>query len=473
MNSHRYLDKLVWAVVIFGVLGCGGASVPAKQSAESGKTHEEGDSYEVEGPIRWFHDDYTAALGEAKQKKIPLVIDVWAPWCHTCLSMKHYVLKDPSMAAFADRFVWLALDTDKPSAAAVLEKFPVRAWPTFFVISPLDESVQARFQGSATLDQFRGFLAQGEKGHLDASAKEGALKPDDPLFLVRQGDRAALSGDLSGAEEAWTAALEKAAPDWERRPDVLVSRISALFHGEKWSACVDLGDAAMDQTGNSARASDFLIYATMCARSLDQNDEDIRAFYHRAVKRLEDLDSNPQAPLSYDDRSDGLHILRDIHEALGDKDAAHAAAERQRALLDEAAKNARSAEAAATYNWPRAEVYVFLGRGADLIPSLAASAEALPDDYDPPYRLAWVALKEGDLERALGAANQALRLVYGPRKGRVLELVAEIQKARGDRQAECAAWQEAVKLYESLPDGHKRPDALERARQSLEREREQ
>ena len=90
----------------------------------------------------------------------------------------------------------------------------------------------------------------------------------------------------------------------------------------------------------------------------------------------------------------------------------------------------------ATYNWPRAEVFVFLGRGAEILPALEASAAALPEEYDPIYRVAWVALQVGDLDRARDAAVRALGLVYGPRKERVERLVAEIDEARRARESE-------------------------------------
>jgi thioredoxin-like negative regulator of GroEL len=39
---------------------------------------------QVAGAIAWIHDDFATALACARAKKLPLVIDWWAPWCHTC-----------------------------------------------------------------------------------------------------------------------------------------------------------------------------------------------------------------------------------------------------------------------------------------------------------------------------------------------------------------------------------------------------
>src|SRR5690606_13966068 len=63
----------------------------------------------AEAGLPWIHDDYPAALARARAANQPLVIDMWAAWCHTCLAMKHGVLADPGLRPLADRFVWLAL----------------------------------------------------------------------------------------------------------------------------------------------------------------------------------------------------------------------------------------------------------------------------------------------------------------------------------------------------------------------------
>ena len=50
--------------------------------------------------------------------------------------MQAYVYTDAKLAPFAERFVWLAIDTEKPGNAATVAKFPVGAWPSMYVIDP-------------------------------------------------------------------------------------------------------------------------------------------------------------------------------------------------------------------------------------------------------------------------------------------------------------------------------------------------
>ena len=98
---------------------------------------------EVKGPLTWIEDDYPAALACAREKKLPLVLDLWAPWCHTCLSMQTTVFTDPAFAADASKFVFAAIDTDREGNAEAVGKFAPSAWPTFYVIGN-DEAVLAR-----------------------------------------------------------------------------------------------------------------------------------------------------------------------------------------------------------------------------------------------------------------------------------------------------------------------------------------
>jgi thiol-disulfide isomerase/thioredoxin len=413
---------------------------------------------ERKGSLGWFHDDYGTALACARARNVPLVIDMWAPWCHTCLSMQSYVLTDKAFAPYDGKFVFLALDTDRDANAAPVAKFPPAAWPTFFVVASTDESIQGRYVGSASIEQFTRFLDP----HVGAT--QGDLAPI--YATIRDGDRAAARKDWAAAEAAYEKALES--PNTVERPDLLVNLMQVLSRQEKWAECAELASAKMFATGKAASASDFTAYALGCADGIAKADArqatEVRT---NVVKRLTELTADPTAPLSVDDRSDALVYLREAHDALGEKDQARAAAARQRALLDEAAAKAPDPWVASTYNWPRSEVYTYLGVGLELVPALEKSVADLPEEYDPPHRLAWVYWKAGKLDQAREWATKAAALVYGPRKTRTLAMLADIEKARGDAAAERAARAEIVATWEKLPAEARDPDALAKAKASL------
>lgn len=410
-----------------------------------------------EGVLHWFHDDYAGALACARDKGVPLAIDMWAPWCHTCLSMQAYVLTDERFADYDRRFVFLALDTDREINAAPVAKFPPAAWPTFFVVSPIDESIQARFVGGGTVEQITSFLDDGERGH--QALQGGALTEYEEA--ARAGDRAASTKDWDRARSSYGDALAKAPPSWSRAPDVMVSLIAAHARAKAWPDCADAAKRWLDATGRSASATDFAAHALGCATELKDT-----ALQEAIAKRLTALVDDREAQLSVDDRSDALMYLRQTLDGLGRKDEARAIADRQRALLDDTAGKAEPREAM-MYNWPRAEVYAYLDRELELVPALERSVKDLPKEYDPPYRLAWLLLEAGKPDDARRWAEQAETLAYGPRKARVQGLLAQIHAKRGDRVAERAARAAVVATLEALPADARNPDAIAKAKSEL------
>lgn len=465
MTTTSGAARVVVGLTLAGAIalgGCGGAPSPGPEApAEAAGAPEAVDAPE----ITWRQNDLDAALAAAKESGKPLLVDMWAPWCHTCLSMKHTVLADPGLRPLADRFVWVAIDTDKPENADAVERLPMEFWPTFFVLDPKDGAVVGRHVGAASVTQFRGFLVEGERALL---AGDDALPETDPLFHLRAAAQAQVRNDHAAADLAYAAAFERAPSDWARAPEVLVAWIGARYRTDT-AGCVSLAEDRLSQVyaGHTASAADFTYYAHACAGSVGSGRA--RSIRERAEKRLAALAADADAPLAVDDRSEALRILRELRGALGDDAGARAAAVEQRDLLATAFRDAENPHAAMTYNWPRAEVHVFLGEAEALLPDLEASVKALPQEYDPPYRLAWVLLELGRADAAVAPAEQALGLVYGPRKRRVLTLLAGIHEARGDAAARAKAYESLLAHEETLPAHQRSADAAKAAREALGR----
>lgn len=421
------------------------------------------------GPLSWIHDDYAAALACAKARKVPLVLNFWAPWCHTCLSLHTTVFLDKSFAPVNDRFVFAEIDTDREENAAATAKYSMSAWPTFYVVDG-DEKVLSRWIGAASLEQFHGFLEAG------ARAMAGGAAGADAHLLAA--DRALTIKDFAVAATELTAALAAAPADWPRRPNALVSLIMATRKLGDLPACLALAERSMGETGNAASATDFLVQALNCATDAVAPGEDgkapapavvaqVKKVRQAAVDRLQKLLADAAAPLTVDDRTDAMANLRDALVALDRAPEARAVAEQARAMLDEAADKAPNPMAAMTFNWPRAEVYAFLERSLELVPALEKSVRDLPNEYDPPARLGWVYWKGGKLDEGAKWIDAAIKLVYGPRKVRLLTQRAEIAAAQHDKAAERAARAAIVKTLEALPAGQTTPEAIAKARDTL------
>ncbi|MBP9086068.1 MAG: thioredoxin family protein [Kofleriaceae bacterium] len=410
--------------------------------------------------LAWFVDDYPAALACAVATQRAIVMDLWAPWCHTCLSMQNTVFTDAAMAAIADKFVFVAIDTDRDRNAATVAAFPLSAWPTFYVIAP-SEQVLGRLVGSASASQFVAFVQDSQV----------TATPQSVAALITQGDQAVTRGDFTAAEPLFAAALEKAGQASLRRPQIVLSLLQTKAKRNDFLGCVRLASTEAGNLGQTSAASDAMHIAMNCAQPVSKQNEAGAAAAAQlrtvAITTWTTLLAAPNTQLSVDDRADAMVGLREAYDAMDKHSDAVAMAETQRALLDDAAGKARTPLAASTYNWPRAEVYVYLGRALDIVPALVASANALPTDYDPPYRAAWAYFQGQKYTDAALWANKAKALVYGPRKTRVLALLIDIAKAQRDHGAELEARRELVTTYQALPSSAQNPNALAAAQAEL------
>jgi len=335
----------------FVVAACGKDS--SKGGAKSGGTNGSGSAQiagpcakaKPEGPIAWIEDDWPAAVACARERKVPIVLDVWAPWCHTCISMQTTVFTDPSLAARKDQFVFASIDADREVNAVATGKFATSAMPTFYVISP-DEQVLSRFVGAATLQELQQFLDAG------ARAMAGGGAASDAQLLAAE--RAMAVRDHETADRELSAVLASSSPTWPRRIDAIYSlQLTKTRLGDNLG-CVTVSDTYMDAIGASAMATNFWATAIECAGDLAKDppagaDPAVaKSVQKRAVANLAKLLDDPKAQLSIDDRSEAMGYLRDALDASGQKDEANAVAEKLRAHRDEAWLKAPSAVARLT-----------------------------------------------------------------------------------------------------------------------------
>src|SRR5262249_3427503 len=115
------------------------------------------------------------------------------------------------------------------------------------------------------------------------------------------------------------AALAAAPAGWPRKAETLGSLISTEQKTQDWSGWLALAEKSLDDSGNAASASDFLVSAMACAeaRATDEADR-VKALRERAVARWQKLVDDAAAPMSVDDRSDAMASLRETLVALGE-----------------------------------------------------------------------------------------------------------------------------------------------------------
>lgn len=418
---------------------------------------------EVHHGLAWYRDAPAAAFERARAERKPVVVDLWAAWCHTCLSMQEYVLRAERLPDAAEHFVFLAIDTERAENADFLKTLTLSAWPTFYVLSP-DARVRGRWIGAASPGQFARFLADARR------AEELATNADasDPLSSLVAGDELAADGQFAAAAKEYASAIERAPADWPRRADAQLARVIALKKAKQGDACVDAALVERPDAAHPVSQSDFSGTVLDCAESLPPVDPRVAKVRRLAVSLLEPLCTKGHAELTPDDRGDACGILIEAYDALHERQAANTAARTRLSVLESAASGLPD-ELALMYDFARSESLVRLGRGAQAIELLQNRERTLPQNYNPPHHLARVYRSLKRWDDGLAAIDRALALAYGPRKAGLYGVKVDLLLGKGRREEAVHTLGEQLALYEALPEGQKRPDAEAKVRNDIAR----
>lgn len=440
------------ALVIALLCACSRAA-PKEKPLPVANTHEH-------KGLLWYED---AAQARAAAGDKLLFIDLWADWCHTCLSMREHVLTASNFAGTRDRLLFLALDTERAANAPELVRLPIAAWPTFYLTDAAGR-VYGRWVGAASPAQLSAFVRDGLRAY--ERTQKGDRPADDPWALLIEGDRLAASDQLALARASYERALETAPRDWPRRADTWAALAGALRKLKLYGACADVGLRGLDQTGRSASATDFSYWVLDCAKSLPTEDPRVRLLQGKIALRLLSLCKDGDRVLTPDDRGDACGLLYTVDEALGDHAGARNAYVLRLGVLQAAAAGLPD-ELAATYDAARAESLVALGRGDEAIAMLSARERALPDDYNPSHQLAKVFRDLKRYAEGLPPVDRALTLASGPRRAAILGVRADLLTGLGRNDEARAVLEEQLAAYRALPDGQKQPAREESVAQRL------
>jgi thiol-disulfide isomerase/thioredoxin len=404
--------------------------------------------------LTFIDDDYPRALAEAKATGKPLFIDAWAPWCHTCLSMRSYVFTDDRVKALAGRFVWLAIDTEKPGNADFVARYPMQFWPTLWVVDAKTEQPALKWLGSATAPEMVSLLEDTAAG-----VTTGTGEGEAAAALLR-GEHASASGAHADAIREYRAALEGAPPKWTKRGRVDEALVAELWAKKDDAACAALADAEMAKIAPGTSLANVGLMGLECARRSPRGTpgHDAAARLARAVEQIA-LD--PSVPILDDDRSGLFEEVVDDRNEDHDPVGAASLATSWAAMLDARAAEATTPAARAVFDAHRMLAYVALGNPARVLPMLEQSEKDFPDDYNAPARIARIDLELHRYDDAAAAAGRALAKGYGPRKLKIYLLLADILKAKGDAVGLSRTVDEALLFARSLPETE-RPAGLMR-----------
>ncbi len=408
--------------------------------------------------LDWFEDDAEGALRAAREAGKLVFVDLWAPWCHTCLSMREYVMTESRVPLLGKDFVLLAVDTENAENADFLKRFPVTVWPTFYVVDPTSLEVRGRWLGASSPAKLERFLSDSRRDRTPHG-------PNDPLTLVSEADALASKQELRDAADRYGEALARAPANWSRRPDVLVARLSALYRSGNLAACNELALSTMNQTGSGVSSIDFASTALACAEKSPDPKQQL-AVRRSAEARLAPVCDNAAPELTPDDHADSCSNLRRARRALGDDEGARRAAERSLEIIDAACAGVPD-DVALIYDFERSDALSFLGRRDEAIALLTRREANVPTSYNPPHHLARVYRDAQRWDEGLAAIDRALEKAYGPRRINLMSIKVDLLLGSGRKDDARRTLEEQIRLYEALPAGQAQPAGLAAARDRL------
>jgi len=418
--------------------------------------------------VPFIDDDYPRALAQARARNLPIFLEAWAPWCHSCRSMQAYVYTDAKLAPFAGSFVWLAIDTEKPGNAATVAKFPVGAWPSMYVIDPRTETVTFRWTGSATIEQLVRFLEEARApaagksltpGAAEAASLQGGLEEADRLYGAAAWDKAAT---------AYAAVIARAPTPWTPLPRVADAYLFSLQKADRGAECAGAARELLPRIAGTPSSASVAAVGLDCAVGLEAGAAGrsaVIADLERAARAALD---DPALGIADDDRS-GLYIsLIGAREDAKDEVGKKRLSGEWIALLERAAAKAPTPAARAVFDSHRLSAYLEIGEPQRAIPMLEASERDFPGDYNPPARLAVAYRAMKEFPRALAASDRALAKAYGPRRLGILRTRARIEDESGDRTAARATLESTIAEARSMPAGQVSERTLAAIRKELE-----
>ncbi len=177
--------------------------------------------------------------------------------------------------------------------------------------------------------------------------------------------------------------------------------------------------------------------------------------------------ANPRLVMTADDRSSLYQVLIDAREDAKDEAGQRKTTEEWSAFLDAEAARAKTPEQRSSLDPHRLLAYIALKTPEKAVPMLEASERDLPDDYNPPARLALAYKEMGRFDDAISASDRALAKAYGPRKVGILRTRAEIYEAMGKPELAASTLREAIDYSEKLPDEQKSDARIAALRKKL------
>ena len=376
--------------------------------------------------------------------------------------MRAFVFTDPALTSRAGQFVWLELNVDDERNAAHRERLALEALPTFYVLNPVDESVVMQRVDGMTVAEMGSFLDE-------ARAAATGMAPSSPAeAALLRADRLNGEGKKADAATAYREALAASPTAWPPYGRAAVALLFLQQSLKEEAKCLAQAREALPRLGGSPASVMVARSGLDCALGLGKDDASRAAAIVEMEAATRKTVADASLAAAADDISTSYLSLIEARKDAADAAGARKDAEAWAAFLEAQAAAAKTPEQRAVFDSHRLSAYLELQQPERAIPMLQESEKDLPDDYNPPSRLAvaYMAMKKPD--EALAASNRALPKVSGPRRVQVLQRRSDIFAAKGDAAASREALEQALACAEALPAGQRSEGQIKALTKKLE-----
>ena len=286
-------------------------------------------------------------------------------------------------------------------------------------------------------------------------------------MVLTRADRLNAEGKGKGAIAAYKEAIQQGGPNWVRRDRALESLVSTAQFAHEEEECARV---AREEGPSMSRGASFVgvvLTGLWCAMSgpstANWTSESIRVLKPLTEEALK------MANLFSDDRCGLYDALINLAQQQKEQAVATKLALEWLDFLDQEEKNAPDVEARTAADSWRVTAALAAGQPTRALPALQASERDLPNDYNPPARLAVIYNELGQYEKALAESDTAMAKVYGPRRLWVMQTRIKIYENKGDQAAAKRTIEESLQYAETLPSGQVPQPIVAKLKEQLKR----
>jgi tetratricopeptide (TPR) repeat protein len=427
MNKYSYLRARSWlGPVLSAFVSIAAAATPVRAVAAA-------------PAIAYVEEDYAAALKAARARRVPLIAELWAPWCHSCRMMDAQVFTDVKLIEASTDFVWLRLNIDRAANEAFVARHQVDGVPALLAIDPADESKLMLRMGIATAPQVIAQLIDVEQAF---TGKENTA--------LASADRDYAEGRHSQAAKGYRAALDSTSLSAASRARAFEALTTAYADAKSLESCATTANEAVKKLPASEPVvGQIAALGLQCA--LDA-PADAGAWRATSITSLEPVLRGhvKQHVVLFENRAVPYQLLAAAREQAGDKEGAERMRKEWVRTVMQVANNGASAPTraatASLLRWaaPKAEDCV------QIMPALKQIAAESPEDYLPLKILALCYAGSQQPQPALDAITRSLALMReGSEMVGTLRWRARLEKQIGNSAAARQSLQRALTLAQT------------------------